>query len=92
MKTRKSGNEYTPREKASPEFRRELINIVLNQIKENNPPETRKTMKRLLKKGYPRATALKLIASVLVTEIYEILKKEEPFNEKRYSKALRALE
>lgn len=65
--------------------------MVENQIKENNPPETKKTLDRLLKKGYSRNDAMKLIGSVVAAEIYRILKSHEPFNEERYVKALREL-
>jgi uncharacterized protein with ATP-grasp and redox domains len=68
-----------------------ILEVVENQIRENNPPETRKTLDRLLKKGYSKGDAMKLIGSVVAVEIYEILKNKEPFNEERYVKALREL-
>jgi len=68
-----------------------ILDVVENQIRENNPPETRKTLDRLLKNGYSKSDAMKLIGSVVVVEIYEILKNKEPFNEERYVKALREL-
>jgi len=63
----------------------------MNQIRENNPPETRKILDRLLKGGYSKDDAMKLIRSVVAAEIYRILKDHEPFDEKRYVKALREL-
>jgi len=68
-----------------------ILEVVENQIRENNPPETRQTLNRLLKNGYSKSDAMKLIGSVVVVEIYEILKNKEPFNEERYVKALREL-
>ena len=78
-------------EKVSPILREEILKAVKFQIRENNPPETKKTYERLLKK-YSSEDALKLIGGALVTEIYWILKNEEVFNEERYTKELRALE
>ncbi len=68
-----------------------ILEVVENQLRENNPPETKKTLDRLLKKGYSRDDAMKLIGSVVAAEIYRILKNHEPFNEERYVKALREL-
>lgn len=68
-----------------------ILDVVENQIRENNPPETRKTLDRLLKKGYSKDDAMKLIGSVVAAEIYKILKNKEPFNEERYIKALSEL-
>lgn len=45
-----------------------------------------------MKKGYSREDAVVLIGSALVSEIYWMLKNEEPFNEERYTKELNALE
>lgn len=85
-------DEISGTKKRSPLLRREILKAAENQIRENNPPETKKTLERLQKKGYTRGDALVLIGGVLVTEIYEMLTKEEVFNEKRYTRALRALE
>jgi hypothetical protein len=79
------------KEKVSPILREEILKAVRFQIRENNPPETKKTYERLLKK-YSSEDALTLIGGALVTEIYWILKNEEVFNEERYTKELRALE
>ena len=68
-----------------------ILEVVENQIRENNPPETRKTLDRLLKKGYSKDDAMKLLGRVVVSEIYKVLKNKEPFDEERYAKALREL-
>lgn len=91
MKVRNSENG-TDTKKASPILRREILRAVENQIRDENPLITKKTLERLMKKGYSREDAVVLIGSALVTEIYWILKNEEPFNEERYTKELNALE
>jgi hypothetical protein len=69
-----------------------ILEVVENQIRENNPPETRKTLDRLLKGGYSKDDAMKLIGRAVAAEIYKVLKDKEPFNEERYVKALRELQ
>jgi hypothetical protein len=68
-----------------------ILDAVENQLRENNPPETRHTLDRLLKSGYSREDALKLIGTALASEIYEVLKSGKPYDEERYIKALRKL-
>ncbi|KYK30162.1 MAG: hypothetical protein AYK19_18630 [Theionarchaea archaeon DG-70-1] len=82
----------TDTKKTSPILRREILRAVENQIRDENPLITKKTLERLMKKGYSREDAVVLIGSALLTEIYWILKNEEPFNEERYTKELNALE
>ena len=68
-----------------------ILEVVENQIRENNPPETKKTLDRLLKKGYSKDDAMKLIGRAVVSEIYKVLKNKEPFYDEKYVKALREL-
>ena len=71
--------------------RRMILEIVENQIRDNDPPETRQTLRRLIKEGFSREGAVELIAAVVVNEIYNVLKQEENFNRKRFVAALRQL-
>jgi transcriptional regulator of NAD metabolism len=75
----------------NPRLQKTILEVVENQIRENNPPETRKTLDRLLKKGYSKDDAMKLLRRAVLGEIYKVLKSKEPFDEKRYVKALREL-
>jgi hypothetical protein len=43
--------------------------VVENQIRENNPPETRRTLDRLLEEGYSKDDAMKLIGRAVAAEI-----------------------
>ena len=65
--------------------------IVENQIATNEPPETAKTMERLLQQGKDRHEAVHEIANVAASGIYEILKSNRPFDEQRYIRKLRHL-
>lgn len=68
-----------------------LVEVVENQIADNNPPETKDALERLLKNGETRENAMRYIASVLSIEIFEILKHQESYNQERYTKNLKAL-
>lgn len=73
-------------------LKKAIPEVVENQIRENNPSETKKTLDRLLKAGYSKDDAMKLIGRVVAVEIYKVLKNKEPFNDEKYVKALRELQ
>jgi hypothetical protein len=75
----------------NPRIQRALLEIIQNQLQADNPAETRLTLERLLKKGISRKRALKLISCIVLSEIYDVLDSNLPFDEARYVAALRAL-
>lgn len=68
-----------------------IVEVVQNQLADNNPPETKQTLERLMKSGESRENAIRYIASVLSIEIFGALKYQEPYNNERYIKNLKAL-
>ena len=68
-----------------------ILEIVDNQLKENTPPETNETYQRLMKQGYSPDEARGLIGAVVSSEIFEVMKKKQPYNQKRFIKALHKL-
>ncbi len=68
-----------------------IIEAVENQLRENDPPETTRTLKRLMEMGESRENAIRSIASVLSVHIYEVLEHQTPFDEARYVKDLKEL-
>jgi hypothetical protein len=68
-----------------------ILEVVENQMRENDPPQTRSTYNRLIAQGYSDPEARKLIGCVVISELNDILKHEEPFNRRRFVKALRRL-
>ena len=68
-----------------------LVEVVENQIRDNDPHETRTTLERLMSLGESRENAMRYIASVLSVEIFESLKNKTPYNEERYLTNLRNL-
>lgn len=68
-----------------------IYGIVENQIRDNNPKETKETLNRLMNLGYNRHDAIQKIGSVVTEEIYDVLKKSEDFNENRFVRKLLSL-
>ena len=68
-----------------------LLEVVENQLRDNNPPETRATPQRLMAAGNNRDEALRLIGCALAAELYEVLQHGSEFDPARYSRYLRAL-
>ena len=71
--------------------REQIFEIIKNQIKTNNPPETKETFDRLKETGYSDDDAKKLIGQCVAEEIYDILKHKKPFDETRYISNLKKL-
>jgi hypothetical protein len=75
----------------NPYLKSAILEVVENQLKANDPPETRTTLKRLISEGYSEDEAKNLIGCVVTSEIFDVLKKQNPFNPVRFAKALKAL-
>ena len=69
-----------------------MLDVVDNQVKANDPPITKITLERLRESGYSERDAKKKIAAILIEEMYDVLKSEKKFDEKRYANKLSALE
>lgn len=61
---------------------------VENQLREDNPQETKQTLDRLMAEGQSREQAIVLISRALAVEIREVMKTGLPYNEERYLTAL----
>jgi len=72
----------------NPYLRAAIIKVVENQLRSNDPPQTQQTFRRLVEAGYSEEEAKRLIGCVVSAEIFDILKKNEPFNLDRFVKAL----
>lgn len=68
-----------------------MVEVVENQIRDNDPPETRITLDRLMSLGESRENAMRHIACALSVEVFEALKNKNPYNEERYLKNLKNL-
>ncbi|MCG8699197.1 MAG: hypothetical protein MI922_14175 [Bacteroidales bacterium] len=72
-------------------LRQQIFEIIRNQKKDNDPPETNATFKRLKNMGYSDEDADKLIGQCVAAEVFGIFKHGRPFNNKRYIKNLHNL-
>ena len=78
-------------DETNPLLGEEMKKVVRNQIKKNDPHETKQTYDRLIKEGFPKEEVMRQLAVVVAAEIYDIMKNEEPFNQERYIKRLNDL-
>ncbi len=78
-------------EHPNPYLKRHILEVIDNQIRDNNPKETRLTFERLMKEGFTEEKAKELIGTVVSTELFELLKNKEYFNESRYIGRLKKL-
>ena len=65
-----------------------ILEVVNNQLKDNNPPETKDVYDKLLTAGYSVSEAKEKIGAVVIEEIYDVMKEKQPYDEKRYTDAL----
>ena len=78
-------------EKFNPRLRAAFLETVENQLRDNDPPETRKTFDRLEQEGHSDNKAMELIAAVIAAETFWILKENQPFNHDRFVNMLNRL-
>jgi Holliday junction resolvasome RuvABC DNA-binding subunit len=76
---------------ANPAVTAALLSVVDQQLRDNTPPETRRTFERLVALGYAPEDARRLIGSVVAQEIFAVMQREETYNEQRYIAALQGL-
>ena len=76
---------------SNPQLQPAIMEVVENQLRNNDPPETGQTFKRLIQAGHSEKAAKRLIACVVSAEIFDVLKKQEPFNLDRFVKSLNKL-
>ncbi|MGA2624767.1 MAG: hypothetical protein ABSF91_12985 [Bacteroidota bacterium] len=79
------------RPQQNPILKAVYLETVDNQLRDNDPPETRQTLDRLHKEGFSDKDAKVLIASAIAAETYYILKNGEPFNRERFIRNLQRL-
>ncbi len=68
-----------------------ILEVVQNQLRDGDPPETRQTFDRLRAQGIDGRKAKRLIACVVEVEMRQILKEKKPFNRDRFVRMLAAL-
>ena len=69
-------------------LKKTILEVVENQLKANDPPCTKDTYEKLLNAGYSKSEAKEKIAAVVLTEIYDIMKEGQSFDEEKYKNSL----
>jgi len=72
-------------------LRDSIFETIENQIRDGTPPKTKATLDRLMKEGYDKEAAMKLIGCVLTTEMFEVLHEGRNYDEGKYVRALKLL-
>ena len=75
----------------NPQLQAVYLEAVENQLRDNNPPETRQTFERLRGLNISERDAKLLIASAIAVETYEIMKTNTPFDQDRFLRNLSML-
>ena len=75
----------------NPYLKATILEVVDNQLNANDPPETRSTLDRLIAEGHSEDNTKELIACVVTSEIFDVMKNKEEFNHQRYVDALNKL-
>ena len=78
-------------EQANPEVIRVLRQAVLEQVANNDPPETALTLARLQNEGMSNDEAVRWIAAALLQEMTVILHENRPYDRESYIAALNRL-
>ena len=68
-----------------------MFEVVENQLRDNDPPETRKTLERLVNDGYAQSEAKRMIATVVAVEMFDIMKNDQAFDLDRFVERLQQL-
>lgn len=72
-------------------LRRQMLEVVENQLRDNDPPETRATLDRLVREGHSASEAKRLIACVVVAEMFHVMERHQPYDQDRFVSGLRGL-
>ena len=75
----------------NPQLHAAIMKVVENQLRSNDPPQTQQTFKRLIEAGHSEEEAKRLIACVVSAEIFDVLRKNEPFDLDRFVRGLNNL-
>ena len=77
--------------KENPEAKAAILAAVKEQIESSDSPHVGENYKRLIKAGHEEAEVMKLLGSVLATEMWEISTQGREYDEKQYIDRLEKL-
>ena len=67
------------------------MEVVDNQLRDNDPPETRETLNRLISQGTSEQDAKIYIAQAVCVEVWDIMRNKKEFDQDRFIRNLRNL-
>jgi len=73
------------------QLRKAILEVINNQIRDNDPPETKQTFVKLQEEGFSEEETLKLIGYVVASEVFTVLKESRSYDKEKYISALNAL-
>ena len=77
--------------KKNPVLQAAILEVVDNQIRDGDPPESRETYERLIAEGFSDQEARRLIGTAVVTDIHRMLTEKKEYEREKYIKLLRQL-
>lgn len=75
----------------NPRLKAIFMEILDNQLRDSNPKETKETFQRLVMMGIAEQEVRRLLALVIASETFDIMKREEHFNHARFVERLNLL-
>lgn len=78
-------------DESSPRLKAAFMEVVDNQIRDNDPPETRETLNRLISQGISKQDARIYIGQAVCVEVWDIMRNKKAFNRERFIRNLKNL-
>ncbi len=78
-------------EEGNPILKEAFMEIVENQIRDNDPPESRETLGRLKSEGISEDDAKLYIGQAVCIEVWDIMRNKGEFKMSRFLRNLKAL-
>ena len=75
----------------NPRLQKLVFEVIKNQIRDNNPPETKATWDRLKAAGYSDLKIKRMIGGVFVAHLYSVMKDQVPMDTEKYIRDLKRL-
>lgn len=68
-----------------------MLEVVDNQLEDNDPPCTKRAYTQLTEAGCQAGEAKDKIAAIVLDEMYDVLKNDEPFDKKKFEASLKKM-
>ena len=65
--------------KTNKKLRDQIFEVINNQIKNNDPPETTLTYNRLIEEGFNEFQTMQMIGQCIAVELFEVIKLKKPY-------------